>query len=613
MPGLFGIATTAGAPDAASRFEAGVARLARHGGVRTEVVSGREGSWKFGRVALTHDPHVTGAADAALVLFHGDAYNEQALRAEAGVGTDVGLSSVLAALYARRQESFIPAIDGAFALAIADTGRRRLILATDIVGGYPIYWARSRDGLVFGSDLSAVRRAMGGVARLDLEADADYLTFGTVIGEKTLIADVKLLPPASILVFDEQAGSVSVQPYLDHAELFVPGGISRDEYHESVQSAFTNAIQRATSGSRQLGLSLSGGLDSRALLSGINGHSGSLLTYTLGVDGCADQVIAEELSRIAGTKHVFFELNDSYLRDFLPNLSRMVSATDGMYLSHGLTEILAIDFVAGTGIEVLLRGHGGELAKSNLAWPLHTDPQVYAMTSLSELAPYLATRANYITRTLSLEQLLTPAAGRLAGRGVVDSFASSLAGKSLSPAAGASYLYLRELTRRFTVPSIELFRTRVDVRMPYLDAEFLRALLGAPPEWREGTGLHQMLTAAGRSALLKVRNSNTGAPGDASPTVEYVLDKMNSLMKRLNVRGYRHYHSFDAWMRTMLLQHVESELLRPDAKVQAFIASGTLRRVIEETRSGAADHAYLLQILLILELWQRENEVEAAA
>ena len=63
----------------------------------------------------------------------------------------------------------------------------------------------------------------------------------------------------------------------------------------------------------------------------------------------------------------------------------MVSITDGMYLSHGLTEMLAVRFLDQTGIGVLLRGHGGELAKAHLAWPLHTDAHVYELTTVDEL------------------------------------------------------------------------------------------------------------------------------------------------------------------------------------------------------------------------------------
>ena len=78
------------------------------------------------------------------------------------------------------------------------------------------------------------------------------------------------------------------------------------------------------------GLSLSGGLDSRAILSAVDGHAPSLATYTLGIKGCADEVIAAKLAQLTGTQHRFFELDDKYLKDFLPNLTRLVSLTDGM-------------------------------------------------------------------------------------------------------------------------------------------------------------------------------------------------------------------------------------------------------------------------------------------
>ena len=295
-----------------------------------------------------------------------------------------------------------------------------------------------------------------------------------------------------------------------------------------------------------MGLALSGGLDSRAILSACGERAKTLQTYTLGIDGCADQVISERLARIAGSEHRFFALDQSYLRDFLPNMVRMVSMTDGMYVSHGLTEMLALQFLGETGIEVLLRGHGGELAKARLAWPLHTDDSVYRLNSTEALAEYLSRRANYITGGLALSDLLVPEAARAAGDGSRSAFREVLADTGLSPAACCSYLYLRELTRRFTIPSIELFRTVVEVRLPYLDRRFLKALLGAPPEWRDSTEIHQRLIAGGIGRLGKVRNSNTGAPAIASPKTEYVLDKFNSLFKRFNIRGFRHYHNFDA-------------------------------------------------------------------
>jgi hypothetical protein len=186
-----------------------------------------------------------------------------------------------------------------------------------------------------------------------------------------------------------------------------------------------------------------------------------------------------------------------------------------------------------------------------------------------------------------------------------------LDGVALSPAQGCTYLYLREFHRHFTVPSLELFRTLVEVRLPFTERTFLRALLGAPAAWRDSTEIHRRLITAGLPALARVRNSNTGAPANAGSGVEFVLDKLNTVLKRANVYGYRHYHDFDAWMRRMLLDATESELLASSARVQAFVPKENLARLVRETREGGSDRAYLLQVLLILELWQRENGVEA--
>src|SRR6266436_7277423 len=108
---------------------------------------------------------------------------------------------------------------------------------------------------------------------------------------------------------------------------------------------------------------------------------------------------------VARTRHAFFQLDDRYLQAFLANLERMVELTDGMYMSHGLTEMLALGFLASADFSVLLRGHGGELAKISLAWPLHTDERVEGFASSQELVPYLLARANYISRHVDLGAL----------------------------------------------------------------------------------------------------------------------------------------------------------------------------------------------------------------
>jgi hypothetical protein len=93
----------------------------------------------------------------------------------------------------------------------------------------------------------------------------------------------------------------------------------------------------------------------------------------------------------------------------------------------------------------------------------------------------------------------------------------------------------------------------------------------------------------------------------------FALEKANVLFKRLNIAGFRHYHNFDGWMRRSLLDSVEAELMSSGARIRSYVPRAAIQGLVTETRAGSADHSYLLQVLLILELWQRENHVEAAA
>lgn len=607
MPGLFGIAQRRPSP----ALEVDYHRLVGNSndGLHRESLIVAAGRAIAGRthLGILHPEPQLRRDDAVHVMLLGDVYNVGAIAHELGLESSVTPTRVIATLYERQGVTALARLEGAYGAVVMDSGKRRTLLVSDHIASYPIYWTRTANEFVFGSELAGVLRHPRVHRELDPAAVADYLTFGFPMGTRTLASGVSLVPAGSSVSFDWDSGQTTTTRLDNIVEAFTPWAGTQSDYLEALTSAFTKSVDRAVSGPHCFGVSLSGGLDSRAILSALNGKAPETTTYTLGVHGCADQVIAEQLSRIAGTKHSFFELNDKYLREFLPNQRRMVSLTDGMYLSHGLTEILAVDFIAKAGFSVLVRGHGGELAKTDLAWPLHTDDAIRAMTSRQDFLTYIHRRVNAISGFGSLDDLFTDSwAPALAGGGRA-SLDSATADVPLDPADLCSYLYLTEHHRRFTTPSIELFRHAVDVRMPFVDKEFLGVLLRGRPEWRADTTIHKRLTAAGNAAMLRVRNSNTGAPADAGPTLEFAFDKINSILKRLGVYGYRHYHTFDRWMRKQLISSVEEVLLSPTSLERGILRESALRRVLTETRDGRADYSYLLQVLLILELWQQEN------
>jgi asparagine synthase (glutamine-hydrolysing) len=580
-------------------------------GTGAERLADPDGQWTLGRAhrgVLQPAPQLARGADVQ-VLFHGDLQNAADLQTIVDPdarGSDSGVADLLRKLYKREGLGFASRLRGSHCAVILDCESRIAALLTDRLGSYPLYWATTDRGLVFASELRAVLRSGESPRELDPASLADYLTFGFPIGNKTLARGVQLVPPGSVLSYRWDTGECTVGRYSPIAAFSQWSG-TKHAFMDELSESFHGAVERAFDGDHAFGLALSGGLDSRAILSVLNGHAPALTTYTLGVDGCADQVIADRLSSIAGTKHVFFELDNRYLADFLPNFERMVWLTDGMYLTHGLTEILALKFLNQTGIDVLLRGHGGELAKTSTAWPFHTDGRIQTMPDRRELVPYLLQRINYISAGVDFGSLFTPTWARETAGSAHASLEGAVRGVDLSAVDLCSYLYVTEHHRRSSIPSLELFRESVEIRLPFLDDEFVALLLRAPAAWRDGFEIHRALTARYNPKLLRVRNSNTGAPADAGPLVEAALDKLNTVLRRLNVHGYRHYHQFDAWMRAQLLEHVGSVLLDRRALERGIYEERMLRRVIEQTRSGNANHSFLLLVLLIVEIWQRQN------
>jgi asparagine synthase (glutamine-hydrolysing) len=523
----------------------------------------------------------------------------------AGRGEGDDAASLVSALYRAKGLGWLPAARGSFSGVVVDERTRRISVFSDRQGSRPLYWHHGAGRLILGSSVRSLLANPRFPRRLDPRAVADYLTFGFLMGDKTLNDGARLVPPGSVLTYDWQDDRLSVERYGSMAGAFTRRFNERAEYLSAVTCSFAHAVERACRGAGDICLSLSGGLDSRAILSAMNGSAARTTTYTVGVRDCADETIARELAGLTRTRHQFLELSERALEDFLPPFREMVALSDGMYLSHGLTESLVRAYVRRAGFSTMVRGHGGELAKMRLAWPLQTDDTIGALGDRTSFVDGLLARMNHVTRVPLSQIFESTWCDSIEGQ-ARHSLEQSLADLDLSPRDRCSHLYLMEHHRRFTLASLAPLERLVSVRLPFVDPEFLAVLFGGAPEWRDATDIHQAIMQALAPELLAVRNSNTGAPGNAGALRVALTEKINTALRRLNAPGFRHYHSLERWMRQTLLGTVESVLLDGNALARGVFRPAGVRRLIDDTRTGAADHAHLLEVLLILELWQQE-------
>lgn len=108
--------------------------------------------------------------------------------------------------YEQWQLDFPAHLHGAFALALWDDRRDRLVLVRDRLGCRPLFVARHRGRLGFASGIGALLDGLELPRRLDPTALAHYLTLGCVPAPATLVAGVTALAAGEMLVAGRDGG-----------------------------------------------------------------------------------------------------------------------------------------------------------------------------------------------------------------------------------------------------------------------------------------------------------------------------------------------------------------------------------------------------------------------
>ena len=221
------------------------------------------------------------------VVFNGEIYNFLELRAEleaAGhrfsTNTD---TEVLVHLYERDGAGMARRLRGMFAFALWDAKERRLLLARDQFGIKPLYYAVSGGRLYFASELKALRLASGVCGGLDPAALDFYFTYLYIPAPLSVYKGVSKLEPGSLL--DWRGGAAKIEKYW-RLEASVEKEKPEGYYIEGIRDLLSKSVKEQLASDVPLGLLLSGGVDSCALLSFMAEHAGrGVKAFTAGFGG----------------------------------------------------------------------------------------------------------------------------------------------------------------------------------------------------------------------------------------------------------------------------------------------------------------------------------------
>jgi asparagine synthase (glutamine-hydrolysing) len=593
-----------------------------------------------GRQPMTIDCPVCGAhgIDDLGLIYNGELYNFLELRAELERDghrfSSRSDSEVLLHLYGARGPEMLGSLNGIFAFAIRDGRAERrppgiergdLLVARDQVGVKPLYYAETTSGTAFSSEIKSILRWPAVSRELDLAAVHYSLAYLWTPAPHTGLRAVRKLPPGEALVI--RRGRVERRwryyrlPYDGE-----PAIRTMDAGVSAVRIAVRRAVERQLVSDVPVGAFLSGGLDSSAVVAMMRRAGAARpVCYTIafedrGLDGMVEDLpFARRVAR-----HLDVELREIVVDPTLATrLEEMLWYLDEPQADPApLNALLIAEAARRDGIPVLLSGAGGD--------DIFTGYRRHTAVRLEPQWTWLPGGV----RTRVAAAATSAAEGRggrwkggAAGRRLAKAF--TYAGLNGDRRTISYFWWSTEgLRRSLYSPALRRATASLDTATPLLQS------LDEIP--RERDPLQRMLFLETRHFLADHNLNYTDRMGMArgveirvplldidlvalAASIDPALKQRGTTGKAVFKRAmepflprdviYRPKTGFGAPLRRWLgheLRPLVEDVLSPDVvRRRGLFDPPAVSRLVELTRRGRVDGAYLVFALIVWELWCR--------
>jgi asparagine synthase (glutamine-hydrolysing) len=255
---------------------------------------------------------------------------------------------------------------GMFAFAIWDRRRKRLLLVRDRLGIKPVYYYAGKDFFAFASEIKALLEHPQVPRDVDRQAIDLYLPLRYVPGPRTMFKNIFKLQPGHWMVVDEHG--IRVQKYWD---LAYPHEDPRSEQTliQEFEHLLEESVKLRLISEVPLGLFLSGGLDSSAMLAMMSRITGGerIKTFSVGYEATGASAAATERSneflyarqaaQHLGAEHHEFRVG---VKDFRNEIETMVGHLDEPMADPTCIPLYFISKLARRHITVVLSGEGAD-------------------------------------------------------------------------------------------------------------------------------------------------------------------------------------------------------------------------------------------------------------
>jgi asparagine synthase (glutamine-hydrolysing) len=489
------------------------------------------------------------------------------------------------------EPDFPKGLNGRFHGLVTDRARGIVLLFNDRYGLQRLYYHESKDAVYFAAEAKAILKVCPELRVVDRRGMAEFIACGCVLENRTLFSGIHVLPPGSAWTF-RQGALDKKNAYFDPREWEEQEPLEPEEYYLCLRDAFRQNLPRYFNGKERVGVSLTGGLDTRIIMAWHKAEPNSLPCYTFGsmYRDNEDVKLARRVARICGQSHQVILTGDEFLSKFAHYAERSIYLTDAcvdlsrspdLYVNEKVREIAPVRVVGTYGSEILLRAvmFKAEEPVANLF-----QPEVH-------------------------EQI----------RRAKETYDSARRGHPVTFVA-----FRQSPWHHYGVLGLE--QTQVAVRSPYLDNDVVKTVYKAPGpievnEYarvrliREGNlalaelrsdrgigGLNKGVTRAALEFLFKAEYAYDYGMPQWVAQIDHAFGPLR--LERIWLGRHKVFH-FRVWYRDQLADYVRSVLLDSKSLSRQYLEANAVKAIVHRHTKGNRNYTMEIHRLLTLELTHR--------
>jgi asparagine synthase (glutamine-hydrolysing) len=496
--------------------------------------------------------------------------------------------------------AFPASLNGRFQGLLVDRAAATAELFNDRYGMHRIYYHQSREAFYFAVEAKAILEVRPELRAVDPQGLGEFVACGCVLQNRTLFKGINALPPGSAWIC-RRGRPVEETTYFQASAWENQGPLEPEPYYQQLRDVFTRNLPRYFNGREPLGVSLTGGLDTRMIMAWWKAAPHALPCYTFGgpYRDCQDVILARRIAGICGQPYQVIAVGD----EFLARFSRYAERT--VYLSDGCAAVSRA-------------------------------PDLYANELAAQIAPVRIT-GNYgseILRRLRAFKPAEPASGLFQPDFLAQVGAAKETYNSLLQGHAVSFNAFRQAPwHHYGLLALE--QTQLTLRSPYLDNDLVQTAFRAPKSDIVKSDIFEnnqecaRLIAEGDPRLYRIPTDRGlgGAARWSTPMTrslleftfkaEYAYDygmpqwlaRIDHVLSPLHLErwflGRHKFCHFRVWYRDALSSYVGEMLLDSRTLSRPYIQPRTLETMVQSHLKGTGNYTTEIHRLLTLELIHR--------